>query len=255
MSKFQKEYNKNSNESGRTMMELLTILPIIGILSLAILIGFRQAMLQVAITEITDSISKSASSIITSQYLNSFSLDPDEPNPEYIVSDTIPLSSYMSEVTPPSQETINTYADLNYDLNLDLDADSFISGGNAIIAAHALEDGTGVFLAVYQIPTDICQNLLSSDLKYDYVTTLSKDVFNNGGTWYKQQTIRPINGQPNADKINTICEAVGEEPITHIGFVFDSDGCLMKGTQCNRGRTEECDQNQASIGGWCVHVE
>ncbi len=254
MLKFQKEYKKNSNESGRTMMELLTILPIIGILSLVILIGFRQAMHQVAITEITDSLSKSASSIITSNYLNSFTFNPDEP--EYILSDTIPLNIYISEVTPTPQNLINAYEN---DKNFVLDEESFVVSAQTILSAHAFENGKGVFIILRQIPTTMCREVLFSDLKYDYVTILSDKTFDPNNRWYAQKDVVKQN-----NVIKDICQAVdadnanGLENVLHLGFVFETEGCLLGGKQC--GQKTPCSNNQGqsdcstNISGWCASV-
>ena len=242
------------------MVEILGVLAIMGLLSLAAIVGWRIAMRRLAVSEIGNLVSKSAAGVITSHYLeNMASQFIPGSETEYIIGDTVPLATYISDVTPTPDDIIDVYRASGEAWGLTLDQESFLAASGTVISAHAFENGRGVLMAVRQIPTEVCRELLTSDLQYDYATVLNADTFSGPHRWYAQEDIVR---QENV--INKICTSVdpidanGLENVLHMGFIFDSEGCLMDGDYC--GVRRPCDPTtngecSTNISGWCAQTQ
>ena len=101
---------KKLSETGRSMVEILGVLAIMGLLSLAAIVGWRIAMRRLAVSEIGNLVSKSAAGVITSHYLeNMASQFIPGSETEYIIGDTVPLATYISDVTPTPDDIIDVY--------------------------------------------------------------------------------------------------------------------------------------------------
>ena len=225
-----KKMTMKHNEPGRTMVEMLGVLSIVGVLSLTAVVGITYAMRRQAVVQTVDLINKSTTGILTGKVLNTLGDDPSAPS--VVSTQPIPLSAYMSDRSHASAAEKDVYG-----------KETFVGPRGSVFSARpsALQ-GYGFVLAVNNMQSAVCENVLAHDLDYDAVVQVDDE------------------GQPVGDFVDAIdlddaqnrkvfCQSKGDK-VLNVGFVFnkispDDDG----------SNQPECNACTKPILGECVPKE
>lgn len=154
-------YHK-TNERGATMTEILGVICLAGILSIAIFWGWNYANKRNKVSLIGELISKSIAGAVTGhiaenqhQYWQALTDEERKKEPEFR---TLELSDYISDVAPATVDGVNNIFQS--------------SAGGAIISVSVVRNGEGFIANLNQLQTEICEDVLLSNIEYDYVVQL-----------------------------------------------------------------------------------
>ena len=158
-----KKMTMKHNEPGRTMVEMLGVLSIVGVLSLTAVAGITYAMRRQAVVQTVDLINTSTTGILTGKVLNTLGDDPSAPS--VVSTQPIPLSAYMSDRSHASVAEKDVYG-----------KETFVGPRGSVFSARpsALQ-GYGFVLAVNNMQSAVCENVLAHDLDYDAVVRVDDE--------------------------------------------------------------------------------
>ena len=226
-------------ESGRTMIEILMVIGIMGILSLSIAYGYIIAQRRQAAGELTNLVTKSAAGVITSRELDRLAeAYRGQIGEEIEIGEALPLGMYISNVR--AVEAGSREAAL-YGI------ESFQAPMGTVISAYAMKNGRGLVIKLNQFATEICEDVLRSGMAYEGVW----DFNGEPGIIYTREQL-----EESPETIKSICEGIGRneaglENVLDIGLIFENTGLTGTGTpeaDCN----EKC---AVSILGTCGLTE
>ncbi len=226
-------------ESGRTMIEILMVIGIMGILSLSIAYGYVIAQRRQAAGELTNLVTKSAAGVITSRELDRLAeAYRGQIGEEIEIGEALPLGMYISNVR--AVEAGSREAAL-YGI------ESFQAPMGTVISAHAMKNGRGLVVKLNQFATEVCEDVLRSGMAYEGVW----DFNGEPGIIYSRESL-----EESPETIKSICEGSGRneaglENVLDIGLIFENTGLTGTGTpeaDCN----EKC---AVSILGGCGLTE
>ena len=227
------QMTKKQNETGRSMVEILGVLAIMGVLSLTAVAGITYAMRRQAVVDTVDLINKSSAGILTSGFLKEDIGNKGNPSEDLLVSlEPIPLNVYTSNVILTSAAEKIKYGD-----------ETFVGPRASVFSAYPPAfSGCGFILTVNNMQPAICEDVLAYDLEYDAVV------------WVDDK------GQPDADGIfvdaidlddaqkrKTFCQSKGDKTL-NVGFVFDKNSLNEK---CS---VRTCNACTKSYFGECVQT-
>ena len=236
------QMTKKHNETGRSMVEMLGVLAIMGVLSLTAIAGITYAMRRQAVVDTVDLINKSSAGILTSGFFKEGTEDEEELPEVMVDSEPIPLNVYMSNVTLTSAAEKDVYGN-----------ETFVGPRGSVFSAYpSAVQGGGFMLAVNNMQSAVCEDVLSYDLDYDAVVRVGTDG----------QPIRDFVDAidlDDASKRKDFCRLGEDEEALNVGFVFnkispDDDGSNQP--ECNSNcsiailgdcgltKTEACAERQ-----------
>lgn len=233
------EKQVTGGELGRTMIEILMVIGIMGILSLSIAYGYIIAQRRQAAGELANLVTKSAAGVITSHELERLAAAyQGQIGEEIEIGEVLPLSMYISNVravTSGSRE-----AEL-YGL------EAFQAPMGTVISAYAMKNGRGLVVKLNQFATEICEDVLRIGIAYEGVW----DFNGKPGVIYSREQL-----EASPELIKGICQGSGRneaglENVLDIGLIFENTG--LKGMV---GPEADCNEKCAvSILGTCGLTE
>ncbi len=233
----------NGHESGRAALEMILVLCIMGILSIAIVVGAHYAIIRAQVVETENLISKSVAGVRTSHYLENLSHQYEAENEDlFALAEKIETSFYISDIA------LSQPGDKEYDL---YGGENFKGPAGTVISANVLVNGLGLIINLNQISTEICEAILEHKLGYEAAFRLN-DLYSQGGylsisdnsIFHAQDSVI---GSTGAEVRTRLCapdikDAYGLENVAHIGLLFsaspdrnisfDCEGACSSCTQC-----------------------
>ncbi len=194
-------------ESGRGMLEIIAVLSIMGLLSIAIAWGYIQASRRETAVTLSDLVTKSVAGVVTSQVLEQVAAtyEPVGNGNMLAIGDVIPLDTYISNVgrVSPGSEEERLYG-----------REAFIASRGTVISAYALAQGQGVVVKLNRFSSEVCDILLSSGLDYEGVI----DLNNANGK------IVPWEDLEDSAVRSELCTPHEAGETLDLGFVFENTG-------------------------------
>ena len=229
---------KQTDEKGTTTTELLIVLFLIGLLSIAVFWGWQYSNRKHEIATVEDLISKTVAGVVTGHYLEQQQADyralSEKEQVELEWLHLLNRDGYISDVP--------AYTGSQY-------KEAFqASVGDTVLSASMLKDGRGMIVNLNQFSTKICSDILLSNISYDYVLLLEpmqqmpREPFM---VWSESQ----IKDDANKSIVRRICMGgIDEEEETlDVGIVFtDALGYPSD------NNTSGCPDCSVEIGGLCV---
>ncbi len=195
------------SESGRSMLEIIAVLSIMGLLSIAIAWGYIQASRRETAVTLSDLVTKSVAGVVTSQVLEQVAAtyEPVGNGNMLAIGDVIPLDTYISNVgrVSPGSEEERLYG-----------REAFIASRGTVISAYALARGQGVVVKLNRFSSEVCDILLSSGLDYEGVI----DLNNANGK------IVPWEDLEDGAVRSELCTPHEAGKTLDLGFVFENTG-------------------------------
>lgn len=230
------------NQLGRTLLETLMVLSVMGLLSMLVLYGMHFALIKSRVVKTIDLINKSVAGVLTSRVLEGLQKEYD-PNNDTIValSERIEPNVYISDV--PLLESSSDEAKF-YGMN------AFKTSSGAVISVNALLNGLGVIVNLNQVSTEICSEILKSDLEYEAVFRLNSLYSSPEGLSLNDEAIFFSQDMVDGDVERALCSPekeneLGLKNVVDIAFLF-------KATQDVNSALFSCDDIMCYSCEMCV---
>ena len=244
---FKKSKVQRASESGKTMLETLMALVIMGVLTMVSATLYIFLVHRWESIETLNLINKAVAGVRTGSFTKYLEEQSEEyiDTPDYLLSEeAMPVKMYISEVTAPSIQKQGWYG-----------VESFEAPRGTVIATYPAVNGDGVVVGLHQLPKELCEEVLKHDLGWDYAMKIEGG--NNG--------YQPVGGfikyaEMDRERRSALCAPVvdhisAEIDVSDLGLAFNlSEGedrpeCPM----CTReflGRCvlldeAKCGENQA----------
>ncbi len=214
------------NESGRTMLEVIAVLSVMALLSIAIVWGYVEASRRKTVAVLSDLATKSAAGVITSGYLEQRVADYEPLNGKVLqVGELLPLTLYTSNVqqVAAGSDEADFYG-----------KESFWGDRGAVLSAYALRSGRGVVINLNQFPSEVCNLLLTANMDYEGVVDLNSaiDAGHNATDYTIYYDVEQLEDAAVRKKL---CSSSDGE-LLDFGLVFANTGMSLENIpnpQCN----------------------